>query len=126
MTASQSPERTATRPQRPERTPPAAKAAENVQGYSRRVISELSNEQIESMSEDDLFRLIRASEHPWDDGEMERHAVFADRRTLLQLAYLARNCCRNAECAAHDQALMDELHGPLNRRDAGTLFGSPR
>lgn len=97
-----------------------------IRSWDRHEIAELSDEQIESMLNPELFGLIRASEHPCNDREMERHLKYADRSTLLRLAYLARNCCRNAECAAFEQALMDELDGPLNRRDAGTLFGNPR
>ena len=96
-------------------------------GCSRRhEIANLSNEQIESLSNPGLIDLIRASEHPWNDGEIERHLMFADRSTLLRLAYLVRNCCRNAKCAERDQAVMDELDRPQYRRDAGTLFGNPR
>jgi hypothetical protein len=106
-------------------TPSATLEPDN-RPWGRREIADLSNEQIESMSDDALFNLIRASEHPWDDRKTEGHLIFADRRTLLQLAYLVRNCCRNAECAAHEQSRRDELDGSLNRRDAGTLFGNPR
>lgn len=126
MTASRSPERTTMPSRRLDDSRSASTDAENVECACRHETADLSNEQIESMSDDELFKLIRASEHPWEDSEMERHLIYADRSTLLRLAYLVRNCCRNAECAAHDQQLMDELDGPLNRRDAGTLFGNPR
>jgi len=126
VTAWQLPERTTTPSRLLDASHSELIAAENSQRSCRREAADLSNEQIESMSDDELFELIRASEHPWDDGEMERHLIYADRSTLLRLTYLVRNCCRNAECAAHDQARMDELDGPLNRRDAGTLFGNPR
>jgi hypothetical protein len=92
----------------------------------RSEIADLSDEQIESMSDEELIDLARASEHPWPDAALNPHLKYADRPMLLRLAFLVRNCCRNAESARREQALVDQVDGPQNRRDAGTLFGSPR
>jgi len=92
----------------------------------RSEIADLSDEQIESMSDEELIALARTSEHPWSDAALDPHLQYADRPLLLRLAFLVRNCCRNAESAGREQALLDQVDGPLNRRDAGTLFGSPR
>ena len=105
---------------------PSASTAADVEPGGRHAIADLSDQHIESMTNSGLAELIRGSDHPWDDREMERHLRYADRSTLLRLAYLVRNCCQNAECAALQQALLDELDRPLNRRCAGTLSGNPR
>ena len=92
----------------------------------RSEIADLTDEQIEAMSDEELIELARASEHPWPDAAVDPHLEYADRPMLLRLAFLVRNCCRNAESARREQALIDQVDGPQNRRDAGTLFGSPR
>ena len=126
MTASRSPERTVNRSRGMDESDCASTVVDNRKRACRREIADLSNEQIQSMSDDELFKMIRASEHPWESDAMERHLIYADRSTLLRLAYLVRNCCRNAERAAHDQKLMDQIDGAMYRREAGTLFGNPR
>jgi hypothetical protein len=94
--------------------------------WNRQVVAELTNGQIESLSNRELIDLIRASDHPWENYEMERHLRFADRSSLIRLAFVSRWCCQNAEAVLHEVVAMDDLDGPLNRRTAGTLFGDPR
>jgi hypothetical protein len=86
----------------------------------------LSDAQITTMDRDELIELVRASEHPWDDSEMAQHLEFSDRCSLLRLAFLARRYCQNAELAAHDLVVMDELDGSQYQRNVGTMFGQPR
>jgi hypothetical protein len=98
----------------------------SAQSAVRHEIAGLSDQKIESLTNAELCELIRLSEHPWSEAKMESHLSYADRCTLLRLAYLARRCCRNAESALQQQQEIDELDDSMYRRGAGTLFGDPR
>ena len=126
MTLQPSSDRRATLPENLARPVSASAASNQAPCYCRHEIADLSDEQIEAMSDEELIDLARASEHPWPDAALNPHLEYADRPMLLRLAFLVRNCCRNAESARREQALVDQVDGPQNRRDAGTLFGSPR
>ena len=60
--------------------------------FGKESVAELSLCEIEAMTRDNLGNAIRAVVVPFvDDDRLE----FQDRRTLLRLLYLARQCCRN-------------------------------
>jgi hypothetical protein len=60
--------------------------------FDKESVAELSLCEIEAMPHDDLLNAIRAVVVPFvDDDRLD----FQDRKTLLRLLYLARQCCRN-------------------------------
>jgi hypothetical protein len=60
--------------------------------FNKESVAELSLLEIEAMSRDDLVSAIRAVVVPFIE---EDRLEYQDRKTLLRLLYLARQCCRN-------------------------------
>jgi hypothetical protein len=47
------------------------------------------------MAREELARVIIASGHPWRDDGLEARLPYAERSTLLRMAFLARMCSRH-------------------------------
>jgi hypothetical protein len=58
-------------------------------------IAELTDRAIEAMTRDELIRLIHAGRYPRLQADADQHTPYADRATLLRVAFLVRRCCRN-------------------------------
>jgi hypothetical protein len=62
-------------------------------------VAELSAALINSMTCDELIRVIRAADLPTlFRPELQQSIPFYDRETLKRLAYLARRCCQKMSC----------------------------
>ena len=58
-------------------------------------LAELDDATLAAMARDELARVIIASGHPWRDDGLEARLPYADRPTLLRMAFLARVCSRH-------------------------------
>lgn len=58
-------------------------------------LAELDDATLAAMARDELARVIIASGHPWRVDGLEAQLPYADRPTLLRMAFLARMCSRH-------------------------------
>ena len=59
-------------------------------------VAELSADEIDSMTCEELVRVIRSAElSTMDPGDFERHLPLYSLETLKRLAHLARRCCQH-------------------------------
>jgi len=59
------------------------------------LIADLSNEQIQRMTDEEMQRVIKASRLNFMDPQCINHLAWLNRCTLRRLAYLARFSCQN-------------------------------
>ena len=73
-------------------------------------VADLSCAEIEQLSRPDSIAAIRVARLPQLDEESARHLEFLDRRTLRQVLFLARECCRHRV-----KTSCDEFAEPIER-----------
>jgi hypothetical protein len=91
-----SPDRRDPAPRRP-RSPRA-----NEEALDQFLLAELDDSTLSRMDRDELTRVIEVSGHPWR-ADLAARLPYADRNTLLRLAFLGRHCTRQRLRGARGQ-----------------------
>jgi hypothetical protein len=77
------------------RTPRRSAPANSGEALDAGMLAELGDATLAAMAREELARVIIASGHPWRDNGLEARLPYADRSTLLRMAFLARICSRH-------------------------------
>lgn len=68
------------------------------EGLDTDLIADLSNEQIQLMTEEEMLRVIKAAQIDFMDQDYIQRLTYLDRCVLERLVYLARFSCQNQRC----------------------------
>jgi len=88
-------ERTRPNPLTGKRVPQRDPAETTDEALDAGTLAELDDATLAAMARDELARVIIASGHPWRVDGLESQLPYADRPTLLRMAFLARVCSRH-------------------------------